>query len=218
MIPADVKKNGFTLLEILIAIFILGVVLSTVYAAYSSTLTTIKELEDDSAAYKMARITIDRMTRDLSSLQPLKGDFILSGDEAAIGSRRFASLTFWSAAHLAFGEDELSGYPASISYDVREDAEGGKFSLWRKDRPGVAPDAGTAQAGGLVICRNVQWFQFKYFDENGSQSDQWDTSARLTEQKGIPPSVVQIELGLANARDPEQPFRFTTRIFLPVKK
>lgn len=218
MIPADIKKNGFTLLEILIAIFILGVVLSTIYAAYSSTLTTIRELDDESAAYKMARITIDRMTRDLSSLQPYEGDYILRGDEAAIGNRRFGFLTFWSAAHLAFGEDELSGYPATIAYFVREDAGGGKYSLWRKDSPGVASDPGLTPAGGMVICRNVQWLQFKFFNENGSQSDRWDTSSRLTEQKGTLPPVVQIELGLANARAPERPFRFTTRIFLPVKK
>ncbi|MFO7568450.1 MAG: prepilin-type N-terminal cleavage/methylation domain-containing protein [Smithellaceae bacterium] len=218
MMPADFKKNGFTLLEILIAIFILGVIFSTIYAAYSSTLTTIRELDEESRTYKMARISIDRILRDLSSLQTYEGDFVLTGDEQAIGNRRFGSLSFWSAAHLAFGEEELSGYPSSIAYFVREDAGGGRYSLWRADRPGARPEPGLAPAGGLIICQDVQFLRFTYYDETGRTSDRWDTSTRMTQQKGTPPAMVQIELGLTNFRDPEKPFRFTTRIFLPVKK
>ena len=84
-------SRGFTLLEILIAIFILSVVLTTIFAAYSGTLTVIKELDDDSRAYQMARITLDRMSRDLSSLQRFGEDFILQA-EKSIGDREFGSM------------------------------------------------------------------------------------------------------------------------------
>ena len=45
-------SHGFTLLELLIAIFILGIVLTTIYAAYSGTLTVIKELMTTPALIK----------------------------------------------------------------------------------------------------------------------------------------------------------------------
>ena len=118
-------SRGFTLLEILIAIFILGIVFTTIYAAYSGTLTVIKELGDDSRAYQMARITLDRMSRDLSSLQRFGDVFVLQSEKNRIGNREFGSLAFWSAAHLAFEEDGLSGPPASIAYFVKEDEDGG---------------------------------------------------------------------------------------------
>ena len=218
MLVPPVKKNGFTLLEILIAVFILGVVLSTIYAAYSSILTTIKELDDASRSYKMARITLDRMMRELSSLQPYDGSFVLHSDDDTIGSRRFSSLSFWSAAHLAFGETEISGYPASIAYFVREDPGGESFSLWRSDVPGVKPSPGKTAGGGLIICQNIQTLNLKYYDEGGRENDHWDTSSLSAQQQGKLPAMVQVELSLVNARELEKPFKFTTRIFLPVKK
>jgi general secretion pathway protein J len=218
MIAPPVKKTGFTLLEILIAVLILGVVLSTVYAAYSSTLTTIREMGDASRSYKMARVTLDRMMRDLSSLQPHSGAFVLHADDETIGSRRFSSISFWSAAHLTFGETEISGYPAYIAYSVREDPGGGSFSLWRSDVPGVKPPQGRTAGGGLIICQNIQTLNLRYYDDGGRESDSWDTSSLSAQQKGKPPAVVQVELSLVNAREPEKPFKFMTKIFLPVNK
>ena len=109
------SARGFTLLEIMIAIFILGVVLTTIYAAYTGTLRVIKDIEDESLIYKMARTTLDRMTRDLTSLQRFDGKFFLRSERKGIGVSEFGFLTFWSASHLVFERDEQSGAPASIS-------------------------------------------------------------------------------------------------------
>ena len=113
MYHQSTKRNfsscGFTLLEILIAIFILGVVLTTVYASYSSTLRVAHDVEYESGVYKMARISLNRMIKDLSSLQ-LSGDsFVLRAEKSVIGNHEFYSLAFWSAAHLAFSENEIFG-------------------------------------------------------------------------------------------------------------
>jgi len=209
--------EGFTLLEILIALFILGVVLTTIYAAYSGTLRVIRELDDDSRAYQMARITIDRMSRDLSSLQRFGDAFVLQSEKSTVGRREFGTLTFWSAAHLAFEEDALPGPPASIGYFVREDQDGG-FSLWRSDIAGARPSPDKKTTGGMIICENIQTLNLKFYDESGKEFDSWDTAAWAAPQKGRPPALVQIELILANARDAEKPYQFMTRVFLPVRR
>ena len=210
-------SRGFTLLEILIAIFILGIVLTTIYAAYSGTLTVIKELGDDSRAYQMARITLDRMNRDLSSLQRFGDVFVLQSEKSRIGNREFGSMFFWSAAHLAFEEDGLSGPPTSIAYFVKED-KGGGFSLWRSDVAGAKPPADKKTSSGLIICQNIQAINFKFYDERGRDYDVWDTASSSEPQKGKPPALVQIELILANARDVGKPDKFITKVFLPVRK
>jgi prepilin-type N-terminal cleavage/methylation domain-containing protein len=210
-------SRGFTLLEILIAIAILAVVMATIYAAFSGTLTVIKELDDDSRTYSMARMTLDRMNRDLSSLQRFGDGFVLQSGKNTMGSREFGSLAFWSAAHLAFGEDELSGSPASIAYFVKEDKNGG-FSLWRSDVAETRPSPDQKADAGVIICQNLQAINFKFYDESGREDDSWDTASSSDLQKGKPPVLVQIELVLANARDVEKPYKFITRIFLPVRK
>lgn len=210
-------SRGFTLLEILIAIFILGVVLSTIYAAYSGTLTVIKELDDDSRAYQMARVTLDRMNRDLSSLQRFGNVFVLQSAKSRIGNHEFGSLFFWSAAHLAFEEGGPSSPPASIAYFVKEDKDGG-FSLWRSDVAGAKPSTERKTGSGLIICQNLQAINLKFYDESGRDYDSWDTASSSESQKGKPPQLIQIELILANAKDAEKPYKFVTKVFLPVRK
>jgi len=210
------SARGFTLLEIMIAIFILGVVLTTIYAAYTGTLRVIKDIEDESLIYKMARTTLDRMTRDLTSLQRFDGKFFLRSERKGIGVSEFGLLTFWSASHLVFERDEQSGAPASITYFVKRDKEG-RFSLWRSDVLESRPSVEDKMDRGLIICQNIQGFDFRFFDETGRDFDQWNTSLQ-SPQKDKPPAIVEIGLVMANDRDPEKPYKFTTKIFLPVRK
>ena len=133
------RAKGFTLVEIMIAILILGIVLSTVYASYSSTMKLVRDIEYESHLYKMARTAMDRMIKDLSSLQPYADSFDLRAEKQTSGNREFYSISFWSAAHLAFAENEGNGSPAAITYYVEEDEGGGSFSLRRTDLPGGKP-------------------------------------------------------------------------------
>ena len=211
------QSRGFTLVEILIAIFILGIVLTTIYAAYSGTLRVIREIEDDSRMYKMARITLDRMNRDLCAARRFGDAFVFQSEKTSLGRREFHTLFVWSGGHLVFEKDELPGQSASIAYFVKEDREGG-FSLWRSDVAGHKPSEEKKSEGGLIICRNLRELNLKFYDENGLEHDVWDTASSLSNQKGKPPMLVRIELILENLHDGEKPHRFSTRIFLPVRK
>src|SRR5664279_4114568 len=138
MIDQPMKKNirtsGFTLVEIMIAILILGLVLSTVYAAYSSTMKIVRDIEYENNLYKMARTTMDRLIKDLSSLQLASGSFDLRAEKKTLSNREFYSLSF------------------------------------------------------------------------------------SADQKGKAPVAVKIELALVNINDKEKPYKFMTKVFLPVKK
>lgn len=215
-IPSRLSR-GFTLIEILIAVFILGVVLTTIYAAYTGTITVIRQLESESRVYHMARITLDRMSRDLTSLQRFGDVFVLQSQRSTVGQSEFGSLLVWSSSHLVFGEDEVAGAPATIFYFVREDKDGG-FALWRSDVADSRPNMDTRSAGGVIICENLQALNLKFYDEGGGEHDTWDTASLAEGQKGKRPVRVQIELVLANADDAEKPYKFKTRVFLPVKK
>ena len=161
-IKNNIDSKGFTLVEILIAILILGIVLSTVYAAYSSTIKNVREIEYQNNLYKMARIAMDRMIKDLSSLQLSSGVFDLRAGKKTLSSREFYSLSFFSAAHLAFGENESEGRPGTISYYVQEDEDGDGFSLWRTDLPGAKLSPGKKDSGGFVVCKNVDSWRLRF--------------------------------------------------------
>jgi len=217
-IKNNIGVKGFTLVEIMIAILILGLVLSTVYAAYSSTLKNVRDIEYQNNLYKIARTTMDRMIKDLSSLQPSVGAFDLRAEKKTLNNREFYSLSFFSAAHLAFDENGSEGRPAAISYYVQEDEGGGGFSLWRADLPGVKPSPGNIISGGFVICSSVDSLRLRFYDSAERELESWDSSSYSSDQKGKSPIAVKIELALVNINDKEKPYRFMTRVFLPVKK
>jgi general secretion pathway protein J len=211
------SRGGFTLVEILIAIFILGLVMATVYVSYSGILKTSHQLEEEGKIYKMARTSMERMIKDLSSLQSSSGSFDFRAEKKTLSKREFYSLSFWSASHLVFGENEGAGRPAAISYTVQEDEGGGSFSLWRSDVSGAKPSSGKNTSGGFIICQNVDSWSLRFYDSAGTELESWDSSS-WAEQKGKAPVAVKIELALANLNDQEKPYKFMTKVFLPVKK
>jgi general secretion pathway protein J len=212
-----IRTGGFTLVEILIAIFILGVVMTTVYVSYNGTLKLSRQMGEESNIYKMARITMDRMIKDLSSLQPSDGKFDLRAEKKNLNKQEFYSLSFWSASHLDFGENEDTGRPATICYYVREDDGGESFSLWRADVPGSKPAETKDVEGGYVICRNIESFRLTFYSTDGGESDLWDSSS-ISGQKSTVPASIKIELALVNINDKEKPYKFMTRVYFPYKK
>jgi general secretion pathway protein J len=217
-IKENLRVSGFTLVEIMIAILILGLVLSTVYAAYSGIMKNVRDIENQNNLYKMARTAMDRMIKDLSSLQLSSGSFDFRAEKKTISNREFYSLSFWSASHLAFGENEGEGRPAAISYYVEEDEGLSSFSLWRSDLSGAKPSPQKSISGGFVVCQNVDSLSLRFYDSTGRELESWDSSSLSAQQKGRAPVAVKIELALVNLNDKEKPYKFMTKVFLPVKK
>ena len=212
---AHLRTRGFTLIEIMIAILILGMVLSTVYVAYSGTMKIVQEMEYESNIYKMARTTLDRLIRDLTSIQQVNSVYKLQAETGAIGRHAFGTLIFPSAAHLAFNENEIDGSFAQIGYYVEEDQSSGEFSLRRSDLLDLNSTKEKSKSGGYVICRNIDSLIFKFYDINGKDYDSWDSTSSLDLQKGKLPVTVQIELSLVNESNKEKPFLFMTKVSLP---
>lgn len=210
--------RGFTLVEILIAIFILSLVMATVYVSYTGTLKTSRQLEEEGDIYKMARAAMNMLIKDLSSLQMSEGSFNLSAEKNRSGNHEFHSLSFWSASHLAFGENESEGRPAAISYYVREDDEGNRFSLWRADVSGTKPDETKTVKGGFIVCKNIDAFSLTFYDSAGGENDSWSFSSSPGEKQNNIPAVVKIELSLVNPNDQEKPYKFMTKVLLPLNK
>ena len=212
------RIGGFTLVEILIAIFILSLVMATVYASYTGILKNSRQLEEEGNIYKMARVSMDRLIKDLSSLQKSSDSFDLHSEKIKLGNREFHSVSFWSASHLAFGEDESEGRPATISYYVQESDNGKSFSLLRSDLSGAKPDQTKKADSGFIICKNIDTFRLTFYDSAGGEFDSWSASSVPGQEKGKAPEAIKIELSLVNPADSEKPYKFMTKIFIPGKE
>ena len=85
--------RGFTLIEILIAVSILAVVLSTIFASYTGTFSIIEETESQADIYGMARIAMERIQEDLESAYASEGTETRDSDQGALLSSRFVGFS-----------------------------------------------------------------------------------------------------------------------------
>jgi prepilin-type N-terminal cleavage/methylation domain-containing protein len=218
-------KKGFTLIEILIAIFIFGTVLSTIFISYTGTFSILDQTESKANIYRMARIALERMQEDLESAYFISGKekseakenpfghtpFI--GKDAEIDGRDADSLNFISRAHIDFDEEEEGTGIAGISYYVGENEKGDGLILYRSDTSlfEKAPEEGT---GGLILCDGLFSVDFTYYDGDGNFHEKWDSTG--DELKGRFPVMVKIELLFVDSSNTEIPVKFVLDVSLPM--
>lgn len=207
------SRRGFTLVEILVAIAILAVVLSTIYVSYISTMRVVKSLEYGDEIYYMARITLERMVLDLQSACKEKDSYEFSTLKDSTGRLPLKGVTFLSRAHLDFSGPGDSMAVAQISYELEGDPESNGFSIVRRDvlRQGQGREGGE----GHLMCRRLQFVNLRFYDSNGREYTLWDSRAGSEAQRNNIPSAVFIELNFINPDDETRPYKFMTRFLLP---
>jgi general secretion pathway protein J len=208
-------EKGFTLIEILIAVFILGIVLSTVYVSYTGTFRIIRETREDAEIYGMARNALDRMVRDLQSAAPWRGGFTFMTKTDNLGGQEFLRLTFRAAAHVAFSDREVPGGIAVIEYRVEEGTEKAGYALVRSDSLYRDPGKEESLPGGYLLSDRIEALTYRFTDEAGKEYESWDSGGQVEVQRKKAPAGVLIRLSLVNSADKERPYRFMTRVRIP---
>ena len=220
MIPA--KRDGFTLLEIMISILIFGVVITTVFASYRSVFFSTDKIHDGFDLYGMAGSCLNRMVLDINeaviALPPewekpdVDSDphpYRVVGDQSNGLGGDFSQLRLASRAHVSLDGTLQEGI-AEIVYYVSEDAEGERV-LRRADR--LYPyEKEEESAADPILCEKVKSLVFTYVDEEGDTHQEWDSES---EGDGYAtPKGVQILLEVGDAES--ESFFFDTMVTLPV--
>jgi len=206
------SRRGFTLVEILVAIAILAVVLSTIYVSYISTMRIVRSLEYGDEIYYMARITLERMVLDLQSTCKEKDSYEFTTLKDSTGQLPFKGVSFLSRAHLDFSGPGDSMAVAQISYELEGDPESGGFSIIRRDV--LRQGEGSAGGEGYLLCRRLQFLNLRFYDSSGREYPQWDSRMGSEAQRNNIPAAILIELNFINPDDEAKPYKFMTRLLL----
>jgi len=223
------NSSGFTLLEILIAIFIVAVILSTIYASYTGTLRVVEETESQAEIYRMARIAMERIIEDLESLYIRKSDKIplLEGNtvhpdqfiglDRDIKGRSADVLRFTSRAYIDLSGQGQDPGVSQIEYSVTEGEPADTLVLYRSDRPSF----GSAfpleeETDGVALCEGLLSVDFTYYDRKGQVYESWDTASDRFRHES--PVMVSVSMEFAGGPEPEKSLSFMTSVALPVAK
>jgi general secretion pathway protein J len=210
------NNRGFTLVELLLAIFIFSIVVSAVYGSYRVTFDLVNRTEQKMAVAERASAVFERITVDLSSLvQTNGGEF--TGEQHEDSGMRGDSLSFVSAVHIGLTkQDDLGGY-SLVEYSVEVDEDTQLLKLFRSGNPllpGTVGDEG--ESPKYLLCDGLKEVKFSYLNNEGVESDEWRSQEDefTTENQRFPVMVVVV-LQFSKSVESEQFSLFTTSVALP---
>jgi len=226
MINQYAKSTGFTLLEILIAMFIFSVVISTIFGTFNAIISKTDAIKNGMGDYEIARTCLNRIYGDLTAIyistRPIykkpgfddpPDPYRFEGTEDFVGSKNFSQLRFSSTDHLPMGGSiengiaeivyyvEEVGYPDSSYILKRSDT----IYTYDKDYEFEKKDSDP------VLCEGVEEFSLVYFDQEGNEFETWDSES--DNYKFATPNTVAINLKINNG---QETFTFYTNVLLPV--
>jgi general secretion pathway protein J len=206
-----IHRQGFTLLEILIAISIFAVVMATLFSSFKAFIVSSEGIKK--SVLQIATITnvYKRISLDLESIFVLQKPrykkpgfdsepdlYSFTGSEENIGQKTCSFIVFSSLAHAKFGDDQRSGV-AKIAYYVRENENKG-LDLCRADILPPFPDS-IKSCTDPILYKDISGFEVVYKDFSGDEFRYWDSEAR--EFNYTFPSTVDLKL-IFGAGDKQQ--------------
>ncbi|MBI3581433.1 MAG: prepilin-type N-terminal cleavage/methylation domain-containing protein [Nitrospinae bacterium] len=189
-------SGGFTLIEILVSVLILGMIFSFIFVVLSSSLTTTREAMKKMEVERVGRYFISRIASDLTCATLLPA----SGIGGMLGTHFSANGKSHDEVHFtAFTQSYFNLRPptdqAEIGYYFRTAAEG-KSSLMRRESDIIEKPV-TAGGEAFAISDMVEELSIKYRAKEWQDNwvDNWDSDA----QKSLP-AMISIELKLDDGK------------------
>lgn len=219
--PAHIGTGGFTLLEIMVAIFIFAVIITTVFGSFRAVFSSTDAVGSDIQLYATARSCLARMATDLSSIyirdyprytKPTFNDaediYRVWGTSEDIQGARVGHLQFASLAHVPFNRDPRRGVCRIVYYVLKDDND--QLTLRRDDALFPFPEFEPSE-DDPILCDHVLGLEFAYVDADGESTDSWDSES--SDNDYATPHAVTIRLTVGQ---PSRPITFSTRVPLHV--
>lgn len=219
---------GFTLLEILIAVFIFSVVMSLIFSTFNAVISRTDAIKNGMDGYEMARTCMDRITADLSAIyieqkplyQPPDFDdppdpYGVFGKVTFAGNKSFSWLRFASFEHLPMTRQPEKGISEIVYYVKEEGYPESEYVLKRSDviHPYDEDYVFEEKDSDPVLCRDIEEFVLVFYDKDGNERETWDSDSDFL--KYSTPYAIDIKLTLKSGQG-EGTYAFYTKINLPV--
>ncbi len=187
MTGGEADTKGFTLMEILIAVVIFGVLMITLFTAFNSFISSTTAVSRTLTEDERVRSLLELLEMDLTALYITRppryirpetnsdGDpFRFKGTQEDISGITVSRLGFASLNHLSFGTMHHPGVARIVYYARANDEE--KIDLCRSDRLRPFDDPGESPCDPVLI-RNIQGFELSYVDAEGDEQTDWDSDS-----------------------------------------
>lgn len=192
--PMSAENKGFTLIEVLVAMMITAIVLTSIYGIFSGISSARERIESDGGAYHQARVLFARLGREIRSTYAGGGGIFIGGRDE--DDRPFLEMTTTVSSPVG---GTVTGL-ARVRYELRDDPEdiGGPDVLMRRETSPLHIERG--EAAEYRLAGDILGLGFRFYDGR-EWRDEWNAG-----NLNALPRMIEISLVLA-ADDRELPFR-----------
>ncbi len=186
------RQSGFTLIEVMVSIGILSTITLMLWASSQGAFKTKKGVESKMARYRVARLAMDRILRDVQ-MAYLSNNNIPGTEQTprtyfdGVHRPDIDELRFTYFGHQRLYAESKEGDTAAIGYfGQRDKSDGGKLNLWRKETRRIAAeriDNGNIPGEAEVIADDVVKLELHYYEPVRKE---WLESWRTNQADGMP--------------------------------
>lgn len=181
------RLRGFTLAEILIAVFILSMVMAVILGTFTGVISSSREAETRSELYQTGRALMDLITTDIRCLFPQRtpeGKHFFRGETVSLDGTETSGMSFVTTNTLTMGKAH-DPFLSAVSYRLEKDPDGPGAILWRRSE---SPPSPPFDEGGreIPISRIVEKFHLEFISEDAIKDSLID----------VLPDAVRVELVL----------------------
>jgi general secretion pathway protein J len=214
------RAQGFTLIEVMVAVTILAIVTTLTWASFKQTFSTKSAIEAQAGRYRTVRLALDRMSRELSMM------YVSQDEDTSQPERRtrlvgkhhndLDEVTFSYFGHQRLYQDANEADTALIGYySARDRDDSRKTNLMRRETRRLSNYKIDDQPGEAdIVCDDVIKLKLDYWDHRDKQwRDEWVTTSADGQPDRLP-SKIRITLTVRDERGKEVPFQTETRVAL----
>ena len=190
----SLRVGGFTLLEIMLAVAILGLMSLAIFRFVQANMTALRLSSDTAARDSQYDGLRDLLTSEWQSLSPMRARLI--GEPFKLNDRERDVITWICSA----GPGLLTRYaPGEFIVALRlqpENEKSGRLDLGLLRKPKDASDIGERHETWVPLVKNVSSLQISYFNPGlNTWIDRWSNASQL-------PWLVKVTVGRADSPVP----------------
>ena len=166
-------EKGFTLLEILIAIFILAIIMTIVLGPFTGIMASSREAERKIDLYQTARSLMDFIAADIRGIFPQpagdEGYVFKATEERLEGMTTMPRLDFVTTHSLLIGP-QRNRFLSEVTYFLRKNPKDEMYTLIRRSE---SPPSEPFDEGGkeVPLCRIIESFRIQSISEDEATSE-----------------------------------------------